>query len=73
MGPEAMLAGELPFTGQLPCLSMDCMPALLSWGALQLSVTSSWGGACSRALAAKELSMPCQTPLLLRQLASLSC
>ena len=41
MGPDEMLMGELPLTGQLPCRSMLCRGAL-SWGALHISAETSW-------------------------------
>ena len=67
MGPEAMLVGELPLTGQLPCLSMPCREAWFV-GALQLSVAGSWGAVCSGIPAAESPCTPCISRYAERQL-----
>ena len=58
MGSGAMLVGELPLTGQLPCLSMPCREGWFL-GARQLSIAGSWGAVCSGTLAAEAPRMSC--------------
>lgn len=58
IGPAAMLVGELPLTGQLPCLSMLDRGRRL-WGPETLSTAGSSCCISCRSLAAEALNAPC--------------